>query len=243
MSDDEPAARRDAQSQPGPAPGTPGEGDQDGGGSTGGKVSIARRPTPDPIPPYALTSDDSAATRAKRFWSARRVPAGIVAAVLLGLAGLFLYDIASVRAGRKAMQWRVTLADELATRHLDDVWIILGASVAAALGLWLVLLAVTPGERGVLPMARRTTSGVRAGLDRRAAELVLRDRAMEVPGIRWARINVGRRRITARTAAGFRELDEVRAELTAALTEAVRQLGLARPLALRIHVQRAEKKG
>jgi hypothetical protein len=207
------------------------------------RVSIAPRPE---IEPYAVTSGlpgGGQGPKVRRFWSGRRIPAALTAAVLLGLAGLFLYDIASVRADRKAMQWRVTLADELATRHLDDVWIILGASVAAALGLWLLILALTPGEREVLPMARSGTAGVRAGLDRRAAELVLRDRAMEVSGVRSARVDVGRRRIKARATSHFRELEEVRDDLTAALGDAVRQLGLARSPQLSIHLQRAEKKG
>lgn len=190
------------------------------------------QPVPDE-PPY----------RAKRFWSARRVPATLTAIVVLGLSGLFLYDISAVRADREAMSWRRRLADELATRHLDDVWVITGAAVAAALGLWLIVLAATPGERDVLPMARRGRAGIRAGLDRRAAELVLRDRAMEVAGIRWARVDVGRRKARIRAASHFRELDAVRADLTTALAEAVRQLGLARQPQLNIHVQRAEKKG
>lgn len=206
------------------------------------RVSIEKRPEPT-IEPYALTSDEPGAVKARRFWAGRRVPAALTAAVVLGLAGLFLYDIASVRADRKAMRWRKKLAEELATRHLDDVWVILGASVAAALGLWLIVLALTPGEREALPMTRRGTAGVRAGLDRRAAELVLRDRAMEVAGVRWAKVTVGRRRIKARAASHFRELEEVRQDLTAALGEGVRQLGLARQPQLSVHVQRAEKKG
>ncbi|NUP44040.1 MAG: hypothetical protein HOY76_45205 [Streptomyces sp.] len=207
------------------------------------RVSIAKRPE---IEPYALTSGLPGGTqgpKVRRFWAGRRIPAALTAAVVVGLSGLFLYDIASVRADRRAMQWRVTLADELATRHLDDVWIILGAAVCAAVGLWLLVLAATPGERSLLPMARNGTEGVRAGLDRRAAELVLRDRAMEVSGVRWARVDVGRRRIRARAASHFRELEEVRDDLTAALGEAVRQLGLARSPHLHIHLQRAEKKG
>jgi hypothetical protein len=92
-------------------------------------------------------------------------------------------------------------------------------------------------------MARNGAAGVRAGLDRRAAALVLRDRAMEVSGVRTARVDVGRRRIKARATSHFRELEEVRDDLTAALGEAVRQLGLARSPQLHIRLQRAEKKG
>lgn len=207
------------------------------------RVSITKRRD---LEPYAVTSGLPGAgegPRVRRFWSGRRVPAALAAAVGLGLSGLFLYDIASVRADRPGMQWRRSFAHELATRHLDNAWIIAGAAVAAALGLWLLVLAATPGERGVLPMARSGTAGVRAGLDRRAAELVLRDRAMEVSGVRWARVEVGRRKITARAASHFRDLEEVRTDLTTALGEAVRQLGLARSPHLRIHLRRAEKKG
>ncbi|WNI14960.1 DUF6286 domain-containing protein [Actinacidiphila sp. ITFR-21] len=191
---------------------------------------------------YPAAAGERDAARVKRFWSGRRIPAAITAAAVLALSGLFLYDVASVRADRKAMSWRHTLADQLATRHLDNVWIIVGAAVCAVVGLWLLALALTPGERGVLPMARRGPSGVRAGLDRHAAELVLRDRAMEVSGVRWAQVAVGRRRIRARATSHFRELDDVRADLSAALEQAVRQLGLARPPHLRLRVQRAEKK-
>lgn len=209
---------------------------------TQAQTRIEPRPEPGGALQYAVTKDEPEAVKAPRFWSSRRVPAALTAAAILGLSGLFLYDVASVRADRKAMSWRRTLADELATRHLDNVWIIVGACVCAALGLWLIVLAVTPGERGVLPMARRGPAGVRAGLDRHAAELVLRDRAMEVSGVRWARVAVSRRRISARATSHFRELTEVRQDLTVALEQAVRQLGLAKPPHLSVQVQRAEKK-
>lgn len=177
-----------------------------------------------------------------RFWSARRVPAAIVAVLLLALAGLFLYDIAAVRAGRSAMAWRQDLADQLAERPLDDTWVLVGAGVAAALGLWLIVLAVTPGLRALLPM-RRTHPDVRAGLDREAAALVLRDRAMEISGVQSVRVRAGRKRADVRALAHFRDLDDVRADLDTALADAVRGLGLSRPPSLSVHVRRPGRKG
>ncbi|MFH9007015.1 DUF6286 domain-containing protein [Streptomyces afghaniensis] len=179
--------------------------------------------------------------REGRFWSARRVPAGIVALLLLGLAGLFLYDIASVRADRPVMSWRRELARQLAERPLDDTWVLVGAGVAAALGLWLLVLAATPGLRHVLPM-RRTHADVRAGLDRDAAATALRDRAMEVAGVHSVRVRVRRRRADARAVSHFRELDDVRADLDAVLTDAIRGLGLSRPPALSVRVRRPGRK-
>ncbi|MGW2047522.1 DUF6286 domain-containing protein [Streptomyces sp. NPDC001858] len=177
-----------------------------------------------------------------RFWSARRVPAGIVAVALLVVAGAFLYDVAAVRADREAMAWRSELARQLAERPLDDIWVLVGAGVAAALGAWLILLAVTPGLRDVLQMDRPQPD-VRAGLQRAAAALVLRDRAMEVAGVQSVRVRAGRRKADVRAVCHFRDLDDVRADLDAVLTHAVRGLGLTRPPALSVHVRRPGKKG
>ncbi|WP_458085457.1 DUF6286 domain-containing protein [Streptomyces malaysiensis] len=204
--------------------------------------------------------DGDPPVRAKRFWSARRMPAGIVALAVFAVSGLLLYDVAAVRSGRPAMRWREWLADQLAARPLDDPWIMSGAALLAALGVWMVVLALTPGLRGLLPMrlpgagagagagkdveeAEAGVAGVavRAGIDRTSAGLVLRDRAMEVPGVRSARVDVGRRRIRARALAHFRDLDEVRADLDTALHEGIHQLGLARRPALSVRVRRSAK--
>ncbi|MDH6433280.1 hypothetical protein M2158_001757 [Streptomyces sp. SAI-144] len=190
---------------------------------------------PPPVP------EDGAGGGERRFWSARRIPAGIVALLLLLVAGFFLYDIAAVRADRPPMRWRRELARQLAERPLDDIWVLIGAGVAAALGLWLIVLATTPGLRGVLPMSR-THPDVRAGLHRDAAAMVLRDRAMEVAGVQSARVRMRRKKADVRAVSHFRELDDVRADLDVTLTEAIRALGLARPPALSVHVARTTRK-
>ncbi|MFD0314144.1 DUF6286 domain-containing protein [Streptomyces flavalbus] len=190
----------------------------------------------------APTALDGDGRERRRFWSARRVPAAVVAVLTLGVVGLFLYDIAAVRADRPGMRWRRELADQLAHRPLDDTWVRVGAGVAAALGLWLLLLAVTPGLRGVLPM-RRVRPDVRAGLHRDAAATVLRDRAVEVSGVQSVRVRVRRRKADVRAVSHFRELDDVRADLDTALADAVGTLGLARPPALSVRVRRPGRKG
>ncbi|MGV9354669.1 DUF6286 domain-containing protein [Streptomyces misionensis] len=177
-----------------------------------------------------------------RFWSPRRVPAGIVAVLLLAGAGLLLYDVASVRAHRPAMSWRRALARQLAERQLDDTWVLAGAALAAALGLWLIALALTPGLRALLPM-RRPHPDVRAALRRDAAAQVLRDRAVEVSGVQAVRVRVRRRKADVRAASHFRELADVRADLDTTLTEAIRGLGLTHPPRLALRVTRAPRKG
>ncbi|MFF4969362.1 DUF6286 domain-containing protein [Streptomyces sp. NPDC001037] len=177
-----------------------------------------------------------------RFWSPRRVPACVVALLLLAGAGVLLYDVVAVRLHRPAMHWRRVLARQLAERPLDDVWVLTGAGVAAALGLWLVVLALTPGLRALLPM-RRPHADVRAGLRRDAAALVLRDRALTVSGVREARVRMRRRRARVRALAHFRELDDVRADLDTVLDDAVGGLGLSRPPTLSVSVRRPGRKG
>ncbi|MEU6017336.1 DUF6286 domain-containing protein [Streptomyces sp. NPDC047515] len=180
--------------------------------------------------------------RAGRFWSARRIPAALIAAVILSGTGLLLYDVAAVRAGHPAMRWRRTLADELAHRPLDNIWVLAGAAAAVAIGLWLLVLAVTPGLRAVLSM-RRDRPGVRAGLDRPAAALALRDRAVEISGVQSVRIRMSRTRAVVRAVSHFRELDDVRADLDTVLATGIKELGLARPPSLSVHVRRPTRKG
>ncbi|OAH13267.1 DUF6286 domain-containing protein [Streptomyces jeddahensis] len=180
--------------------------------------------------------------RPRRFWSARRIPAALLALLVFAGAGLMLYDIAAVRADRPAMQWRRTLARELAERPLDDPWMLTGAGVAAALGLWLLVLAATPGRRAVLPM-RRVHPDVRSGLHRDAAAMVLRDRAMEVAGVQSVRVRARRRKVDVRAVSHFRDLDDVRTDLDTVLADGVRELGLGRAPALSVHVRRPGRKG
>ncbi len=117
-----------------------------------------------------------------------------------------------------------------------------GASVAVALGLWLIVLALTPGLRDLLPM-RRDRPGVRAALDRTAAAMVLRDRAVEVSGVQSVRVRMGRGRVGVRAVSHFRELDDVRADLDTVLSTGIKELGLARQPSLSVHVRRPAKKG
>ncbi|MFE1176457.1 DUF6286 domain-containing protein [Streptomyces sp. NPDC058773] len=213
--------------------------DKTPGDADGPVPSDADGPTPsDADAPATGTAGHE---RVRRFWSARRLPAALVALVLLAAAGLLLYDVAAVRAGRPAMAWRRRLARELATRHLDNPWVLGAAAVAVVLGVWLIVSAVTPGLRQVLPM-RRAAPDIRAGLDRAAAALVLRDRAMEVAGVQSVRVAVSRRKAKAHAVSHFRELDEVRADLDVSLAEGLRQLGLARELRLTVDVRRPKKR-
>ena len=117
-----------------------------------------------------------------------------------------------------------------------------GAGIAAGLGLWLLLLALTPGRRRLLQM-EKVHPDVRAVLHRKAAALALRDRAMEVPGVQSAKVRLKRRKAKVRAVAPFRDVDEVRTDLRSASEQAVEDLGLARPPKVSVKVVRPRRKG
>ncbi|MFE5622434.1 DUF6286 domain-containing protein [Streptomyces virginiae] len=206
---------------------------------------------------------------ARRFRSARRIPAALVALLVLGVAGLFLYDLAAVRAGRPAMAWRRELAHRLEVHTPADLAVQLAGGALVLAGLVLLLLAFTPGIRRILMMRSpdqetgkdadrdtgkdadretdwyvdRDAAGaarppLRAGIGRKDAAQVLRDRAMEVPGVRSARVRMGRSRVRVRATSHFRELDEVRADLDAVIAVGIEELGLVHPPRPRLRVRR-----
>jgi hypothetical protein len=189
-----------------------------------------------------FTPAGPAAGPARRFWSVRRVPAALLAGAVLATAGPLLYDVISVRAGRPAAAWRRRLADDLAHRAVDDAAVVAGAAAAVLIGAWLVVLAVAPGLRHVLPLRHRDGEDLRAGVERAAAAVVLRDRALDVSGVREVRVRVGRHRVRVLAEAHFRDLDEVRADLDAVLADALRDVGLARRPALSVHVRRPARR-
>ncbi|MEU6867839.1 DUF6286 domain-containing protein [Streptomyces sp. NPDC046876] len=204
----------------------------------GGAAAPAPADPPDGSAPPAPPS------RVHRFRSTRRIPAALTALALLGAAGLFLYDLAAVRAHRPGMAWRRELAAQLARRTPADPEVLVAAGVLVAVGAVLLVLALAPGLRGILPMRPPPgAAGVRAGLGRKAAAQVLRDRAMEVSGVRSARVKVGRSHVVVRAASHFRELDDVRADLEAVLAVGIGELGLAHPPQPRVRVNRAPAGG
>ncbi|MEU9143301.1 DUF6286 domain-containing protein [Streptomyces sp. NPDC048349] len=173
---------------------------------------------------------------ARRPWSARRIPAALTALLIAAAAGTLLFDVVRVRAGRPAAAWRTRLADELATRPLDDTWMRIGAAVLALLGLWLLVLALTPGLRHQWPL-RTPDAHMRAVLDRDAAQLLLRDAAMRVPGVGAARFRIFRNHIRATADVRFRAAADVKADLLAALREELDRLALAHPPSLAVRVR------
>ncbi|QES42866.1 hypothetical protein DEJ49_19375 [Streptomyces venezuelae] len=177
--------------------------------------------------------------RARRPWSARRVPVAVAALVAAAVCGVLLYDVLSVHAaGRAPARWRADFMEWLATHGPHrGVWP--GAAAAFAvfcLGVWLMVLAVTPGSRGRLAM-RPPLPDVHAVVDRGTVAALLREAVSGLPGITRARVRVGRRRVTVRAGLAFGELDAARTALTETAEQTLASCGVARPPRLRVRLR------
>ncbi|MFE0207975.1 DUF6286 domain-containing Asp23/Gls24 family envelope stress response protein [Streptomyces sp. NPDC058985] len=187
-----------------------------------------------PPPPPADGAGPS--RRARRPWSARRVPAALAALVGTGVCALLLYDVLAVHAAdRGPAAWRTDAVDWLATHGPGDTPVVAGGAVAAVLGVWLLWLALTPGLRGVLPMAPVPASGPqRAVLERPAVAELLRDAVTAVPGVTDVRVRCGRRRVRVRARLGFGDRTATHTAVRDATATALDGLGLTRPLKPRV---------
>ncbi|WP_329499029.1 DUF6286 domain-containing protein [Kitasatospora herbaricolor] len=195
------------------------------------------RPEPEPGPPAGdLTGSRAAggadrAVRVRREKSPRTVPTAVVVVAALAVCGPLLYDVIAVRAGRRAAYWRTELADQLATHHLDDLWVLLGAGAAVLLGGWLLWLAFAPGLRRWLSLLPAATTN--AMIDRAGVGALLVARADEVPGVERATVKINRRRARV-TVEGPADPAAVQRDLVAELE----RITLARPLRLEVLTSR-----
>ncbi|MFD8701779.1 DUF6286 domain-containing protein [Kitasatospora sp. NPDC059648] len=175
---------------------------------------------PEPTGPVA-----GAARKVPRPRAGRAVTAALVATAVLVAVGALLYDVVAVRAGQPARRWRAQVADELATRHLDDLWVLVGAGVSILLGGWLLWLAIAPGLRRWLVL--RPYGGTEAAIERAGIGHLLTDRAAGLTGVDRLRIRVGRRRVRVSVSG---PVDP--ALVQRQLREELGRVGLARPLRL-----------
>ncbi|WP_380280300.1 DUF6286 domain-containing protein [Kitasatospora purpeofusca] len=168
-----------------------------------------------------------APAKVRRPRAPRTAAAAVVATALLVVAGALLYDVIAVRTGHPARQWRADLADELATRHLDDPAVLLGAGAGVLLGGVLLRLALAPGLGRWLPL--RPYGGTAAAVDRSGVAALLADRAAGLPGVEHLRVRVNRRRVRIALAGPADP-----ASVQRRLREELAAVTLARPLRLEV---------
>ncbi len=169
--------------------------------------------------------------KVRRLRAPRTAAAALVATGVLVVAGALLYDVVAVRLGQPARQWRAQIADELATRHLDDPRVLVGAGAATLLGGWLLWLAVAPGLRRWLVL--RPYGGTTAAIDRAGVGHLLADRAAGLDGIDHLRVRVGRRRVRV-SMVGVADPALVQRQLR----DELGRVGLGRPMRLDVRAAR-----
>lgn len=97
-----------------------------------------------------------------------------------------------------------------------------------------------PDLRHKLPL-KTPDAQIHAVLDRDAAELLLRDAAMRVPGVGAARVRVSQNRTAVRADVRYRAPADVKADLMVALQEELDRLALVRPPRLAVRVRPRRK--
>ncbi|MEV4558880.1 DUF6286 domain-containing protein [Kitasatospora sp. NPDC049285] len=183
---------------------------------------------PEPVPPEPVRPDEAVEVEGgapepepepePKRWSGGRwlraergVATAVVVAVVVVAAGALLYDVIAVRAGGHARPWRQDLADQLATRHLDDPWVLGFAAGAVTLGVLLLWLAFARGLRGWLALEPRGTA-----IHRSAVTALIDRRVRERADVYSWQVRAGRRR-TRVTVAGTTDPAGVEQELRAEL--------------------------
>ncbi|PVC82517.1 DUF6286 domain-containing protein [Streptomyces sp. CS131] len=176
----------------------------------------------------------------RRWWSARPIPVVVTALLGASAAGLLTADMASVHLfGNAPAAWRSSLVDRLATTSPAAGSVTVAAAAMAVAGLWLLLLACTPGLR-----KRHVVAGFGVGrsiaLDRAAVASVVRDRVLDTDGVDSVRVRVGRRRVRVRADLAFGDRSAAREQAGAAARDALADCRLNRPLrvALRLRTTR-----
>ncbi|WP_406204880.1 DUF6286 domain-containing protein [Kitasatospora sp. NBC_01560] len=186
--------------------------------------------------PPAGASPAPPPVRVPRLRAPRTTAAVLVATGALLLAGALLYDVIAVRTGLPAGRWRATTADELATRHLDDPWVLLGAGAAVLLGGWLLWLAFAPGLRRWLSLLPH--GGTSAAVDRTGVGTLLVDRAAGLPGVEHLTVRINSRRVKV-VLTGPADPASVQRQLRDELA----RVTLARPLRLDVRTGRGRSRG
>lgn len=175
----------------------------------------------------------------RRWWSPRSSPAAVIALLGAVPAALLTADVVAVHAfGHAPAGWRSDVVDRLSATRADALPVTVGAIAAVVAGLWLLLLAGTPGMRSRYVVAgfpsRRTVA-----VDRSAVASLVRDRVLDVSGVDTVRVRVGRRRVRVRAVLAFGDRAAASEEARAAVLGAVDDCRLDRPLRCALRVRTA----
>jgi uncharacterized alkaline shock family protein YloU len=187
--------------------------------------------------PSAMTTrtQGSAAGRAVRTWSERRVLSALAALLGTTICTLLLHDFAFLRAaGGESALWRSVLLKWLFTHGPRDFTLVM-CTAMTLLGIGMVLVAVLPGRRRLFAI-RPDVEGVRSTLDQASAGQLMHQAVLSVPGVSRVRVRVGRRRARVRARVEFGDPDAAHRAVVTAANHVLATYGLGRPPRLRVRL-------
>ncbi|MFS8198286.1 DUF6286 domain-containing Asp23/Gls24 family envelope stress response protein [Streptomyces sp. CWNU-52B] len=171
-------------------------------------VSLEKSPVDTPAQPH------SHGRTPLRWWSQRRLPVLLLTLAAAVACGALAVDLILVHAAHHpAAAWRTDTLHWLSRHGPGDTVVMACAGGVAVLGLLMIVLALVPGQRGLLTVTAPAPH-LRAALDRSAVAALVRDSVGETRGIGPVKVRVGRRRVTVRAGLAFGDralaLDEAR---------------------------------
>ncbi|MFJ2814612.1 DUF6286 domain-containing protein [Streptomyces sp. NPDC087294] len=192
-------------------------------------------------PSTGTTSTDTLSATAGRtplrWWSQRRVPMALLTLVAAVGCGALAFDLILVHTGhRPAGTWRMAGLNWLSQHGPSSGAAVAGAVAVAALGVLLIVLAVTPGRRGLLTVTS-SAPRLRVAVDRAAIAALVEDAVRDTAGIGPVRVRVGRRRVTVRAGLTFGDRQRARRAVHDAALRVLEGCGLRRAPRLRITVR------
>jgi len=187
-------------------------------------------------PPVSPPEETNSPRTPGRWWSGRRTPTALLTTSAALACGALALDLIQVHTAHSAAAaWRVSAVHWLSGHGPGDPAVVIAGGLTALLGIWMIVLAVTPGLRH-RSTVRTAAERVDAAVDRSAVRSLVRDAVGDVPGITAVRVRVRRRRITVRARLAFGDRAEASAAVTAAARAAVSSCRLRRAPRVRITV-------
>ncbi|MFE1794677.1 DUF6286 domain-containing Asp23/Gls24 family envelope stress response protein [Streptomyces sp. NPDC059517] len=172
-----------------------------------------------------------------RWWSGRRLPTLLLALSALVACGAVAVDLIMVHAaGRSAAVWRTDALHWLTRHGPGEAAVTAGAAAVAVLGLLMVVLALTPGHRGLLTVTTPAPN-LWAALDRTAVAALVRDAVGQTQGIGPVKVRVRRRSVSVRAGLAFGDRAHALEEARHLARGALDSCNLRRPPRLRVRVR------
>ncbi|WP_405958291.1 DUF6286 domain-containing Asp23/Gls24 family envelope stress response protein [Streptomyces phaeochromogenes] len=199
------------------------------------RISVIALATPTSAQPLVSPTEDTIATSAPwRWWSQRRVPVAVLTSVAALGCGALALDMVQVHTAHlPASVWRTSAVHWLAGHGPGDPGVVVAGGLTALIGIWMVVLALTPGRRHQSTV-HTSANHVDAAVDRSAVQSLVRDAVGDVEGIAAVRIRVRRRRVTVRAGLAFGDRAGAHAAATAAARAALTACHLRRAPRLRV---------